>query len=89
MGSNENCIPLVLSVNNSRRNEYAVGDKTLTVTAVCNDHISKEQHPMVIVGKTGQEGEHDTSIVLRNITPIEVERLFGYPDNWTKYTAEG
>ena len=54
-----NCVPLVLSVNNSRRNE------------------------------TGQEGEHDTSIVLRNITPIEVERLFGYPDNWTKYTAEG
>ena len=54
-----NCVPLVLSVNNSRRNE------------------------------TGQEGEHDTSIMLRNITPIEVERLFGYPDNWTKYTAEG
>lgn len=89
MGSSENYIPVVLSVNNSRRNEYAVGDKTLTVTAVCNDHISKEQHPIVVVGKTGQEGEHDCSIVLRNITPVEVERLFGYPDNWTKYTAEG
>ena len=59
MGTGGNSVPLVLSVNNPRRNE------------------------------TGQEGEHDTSIMLRNITPIEVERLFGYPDNWTKYTAEG
>lgn len=89
VGDSANCVPLVLSVNNSRRNEYAVGDKTLTVTAVCNDHITKEQHPMVIVGKTGLEGEHDTSIVLRNITPVEVERLFGYPDDWTRYTVEG
>jgi DNA (cytosine-5)-methyltransferase 1 len=44
---------------------------------------------MVIVGKTGQDNNNNLSIVLRNITPIEVERLFGYPDNWTKYTAEG
>lgn len=89
VGDSANCVPLVLSVNNSRRNEYVVKDKTLTITANFNDHINAEQHPMVIVGKTGQEGEHDTSIMLRNITPIEVERLFGYPDNWTKYTAEG
>jgi site-specific DNA-cytosine methylase len=89
IGDSANCVPLVLSVNNSRRNKYDFGDKTLTVTAVCNDHINKEQHPMVIVGKTGLEGEHDTSIVLRNITPVEVERLFGYPDDWTRYTVEG
>lgn len=89
MGSGENYILVVLSVNNSRRNEYVVGDKTLTVTAVCNDHISKEQHPMVIVGKTVQDNNNNLSIVLRNITPVEVERLFGYPDDWTRYTVEG
>ena len=26
---------------------------------------------------------------MRNITPVEVERLFGYPDDWTRYTVEG
>ena len=89
IGDCANCVTLVLSVNNPSRNEYVVKDKTLTITANSNDHISKEQHLMVIVGKTVQDNNNNLSIVLRNITPIEVERLFGYPDNWTKYTAEG
>lgn len=44
---------------------------------------------MVIVSKTIQDNNNNFSIVLRNITPIEVERLFGYPDDWTRYTSEG
>lgn len=27
--------------------------------------------------------------VIRRLTPVECERLQGYPDNWTKYGADG
>lgn len=27
--------------------------------------------------------------IIRRLTPVECERLQGYPDNWTKYGADG
>lgn len=30
-----------------------------------------------------------STVRLRRFTPMEVERLFGYPDNWTKYDQHG
>jgi DNA (cytosine-5)-methyltransferase 1 len=36
--------------------------------------------------------DHDTSamsIGVRRLTPVECERLMGWPDDWTRYDAEG
>ncbi len=79
-GCDESKYPYVVCLDNHAQDNRCV---------LSNDHISEEQHPMVVVGKTVQDNNNNLSIVLRNITPVEVERLFGYPDNWTKYTAEG
>lgn len=41
------------------------------------------------LGATRRDGVVDPTAVPRRLTPCECERLQGFPDNWTRYTADG
>ena len=67
--------------------DYGGGSETI----ITESHRTKENTPSKprsikdILKKAVQR----VIYVIRRLTPIECERLQGYPDNWTKYGADG
>lgn len=67
--------------------DYGGGSETI----VTESHRTKENTPSKprsikdILKKAVQR----VIYVIRRLTPVECERLQGYPDNWTKYGADG
>ena len=57
-------------------NQKVIGNvaKTLTGTSTDADHI-----PVVVKGPSGVQAKH----IVRRLTPLECERLQGFPDGWT------
>ena len=67
--------------------DYGGGSETI----ITESHRTKENTPSKsrsikdILKKAVQR----VIYVIRRLTPVECERLQGYPDNWTKYGADG
>lgn len=67
--------------------DYGGGSETI----ITENHRTKENTPSKprsikdILKKAVQR----VIYVIRRLTPVECERLQGYPDNWTKYGADG
>jgi len=45
--------------------------------------------PSYTLDTVSQHGVCTSDLVLRRLTPLECERLMGFPDNHTQYTSEG
>ena len=52
------------------------GEPSFTIT-------SQDQHGVCLIDNS------DASLCIRNLTPLECERLQGFPDNWTKTDKNG
>ena len=50
--------------------------------------IQNRDHTWAITNNSGDFGLVD-GMRIRRLTPLECERLQGFPDNWTKYGADG
>ena len=48
-----------------------------------------ENDPSYTLDTISQHGVMTPELVLRKLTPLECERLMGFPDNHTKYDDEG
>lgn len=78
-------------------------DKIQTLCARDNSHINNQTG--IVVEKTLvkdidkkprrsikdilKKAVQEVKYIIRRLTPVECERLQGYPDNWTKYGADG
>lgn len=78
-----------------QRNGYRQSDIAGTVTAGQNARIRGDT-PVILKPKIlGATDDNNKTIslltryVLRRLTPLECERLQGYPDDWTKYADTG
>ena len=65
-------------IENTKRIEIADGDVSNTLTTITNDSlVSLNSHA------------NNTPMIVRRLTPIECERLQGFPDNWTQISWKG
>lgn len=71
-------------------------DKTVTRAVLTPDRVNKRQNgrrmkedgePAFTVTATDRHGVYD-GYRIRRLTPLECERLQGFPDNWTKYGVD-
>jgi DNA (cytosine-5)-methyltransferase 1 len=65
-------------IENTKRIEIADGDVSNTLTTITNDSL---------VSLNSQTD--NTLMIVRRLTPIECERLQGFPDNWTQISWKG
>ena len=72
-GLNEH-IPVIIECFDAY-NQVSTGDKAKTLTAERADN----EHIPIVYGKTDTEKHY----IVRRLTPLECERLQGYPDGWT------
>lgn len=98
MGTGGNQVPLVLSDNeriyNSHLSYGGVKEETVckTLTAQMDNQTDM---PLVLGGKdAASEGKATANVGLcsahvRRLTPVECERLQGFPDNWTLIPYRG
>ena len=72
-------------------------DKTVTRAVLTPNRVNKRQNgrrmkedgePAFTVTATDRHGVYD-GYRIRRLTPMECERLQGFPDNWTKYGVDG
>ncbi len=78
-----------------QRNGYRQSDMAVTVTAGQNARIRGDT-PVILNSESLAVKTDDSKMnksfsrcVLRRLTPLECERLQGYPDDWTKYADTG
>jgi DNA (cytosine-5)-methyltransferase 1 len=57
--------------------------------AVAGDFSSGENVAQAVRAAHGQPGLIGTTTVVRRLSPLECERLQGFPDNWTRWDADG
>lgn len=86
-GANVECYPLNCM---SMVAEFKVGDRRSTGTGRPGDPLptitAHHHHAVAIPQKDVAYQEHMT---VRRITPVEAERLMGFPDNWTRIPWRG
>lgn len=85
-----------------QHNGYGESEVSGTLTTDQNSTIRGDTHLIVRTDRKTFELSKPKSIkdilkravqkvtyIIRRLTPVECERLQGYPDNWTKYSADG
>lgn len=67
--------------------DYGGGSETI----ITESHRTKENTPSKLrsIKDILKKAVQRVIYVIRRLTPVECERLQGYPDNWTKYGADG
>lgn len=66
------------------------GDEGNVVTvALASDPISQVDRAMPVTGRHGDPGVVASELFVRRLTPLECERLQGFPDGWTAFGADG
>jgi DNA (cytosine-5)-methyltransferase 1 len=68
-------------------NQYVAENKLIVCFDEWNDGAISEQHNTLQAGGKHSTGALQGSIV-RRLTPIECERLQGFPDDWTEGQAD-
>ncbi len=83
--------PLKILLRNNTRKGYAEasdGDGFVINQYNCRGRVQKESVPTLNTGDGCGAGTFD-GYVVRRLTPVETERLQGFPDDWTKTGADG
>ena len=80
----------ILLRNNTKKGyaEASDGDGFVINQYNCRGRVQKESVPTLNTGDGCGAGTFD-GYVVRRLTPVETERLQGFPRNWTKYGADG
>lgn len=85
---NDNGLSVTLSANGG-----GLGAKTGLYAVITPERLNKRQNgrrfkeneePMFTINTQDRHGIYDSSRI-RKLTPVECERLQGFPDNWTEY----
>lgn len=75
MGTGGGNVPMIMCIGNGQLHDAMRPDEELSKTLNCMDD------PMKIL--TGGEQMESEETIVRRLTPLECERLQGFPDGWT------
>jgi DNA (cytosine-5)-methyltransferase 1 len=64
-------------------------DVNLVSLAVAGDFSASDDIAQTIRSANGQPGCVSDALAVRRLSPLECERLQGFPDNWTRFLADG
>lgn len=64
-------------------------DNLVYTVTKASDPLWTEGVAQPITNRNDDPGVISTSTGVRRLTPLECERLMGYPDNWTRWDADG
>ena len=96
MGTGGNQIPLTYGIGNGQVNEAAVMAEEVSQTlntmhdaqaVMCGVYCPEKAHALKAKANCDFRGDSETypvqNMVVRRLTPLECERLQGFPDHWT------
>ena len=64
-------------------NNFSATEIETALTIQAHQPSAQSHHAQAFIVQTGNEMNDETPAVVRRLTPLECERLQGFPDNWT------